>query len=183
MNIKVAVLYGNNLPPYEDIERILDKYISDYLQAKRKESYREENFCEIWLEYRITNPHRYFHPGYTQCIPVAKDSLTEFTATLENVPGHFALCLHQHGHPQVVIHNTLYEGYYLKTVDHKGLFFLCTETDLETNKIKHWTEMEWFHSIPAECRWLLFDHNKASWDEVEKRFEAWIQQLHTTYAG
>lgn len=182
MDIKIAVLYGNNLPPYEHIERILDTYIFHYLQAERKASYQEDDFCEIWLEYKSTNPDTYSHPTYTQCVPVAKEYLPQFTALLEDLPGHFALCLHKHGHPQTVIDHILYEGYYLETIDHKGLFFLCTETDQKMNSTKHWTEMEWFRTIPAESRWLLFNHNDASWDEINKHFAMWIQQLHTAYA-
>lgn len=124
MEIKVLLYYGEALPPFKHIEKIINKYYKYYLNDKDKEDIKEDYYYEIWIEERYTGLNTR-NRQYTLTVPVKKEFLFKLLNIFTKLKGNVSLCKTQHEHPVVHISGKEYEGYcfYLDSGQEKIIFY------------------------------------------------------------
>jgi hypothetical protein len=132
MEIKIILLYGEELPSLKHIEKITNKYYKYYQRDKGKEDFNKEDYYEIWIEERNTGlkvRNRY----YTPTVPVKKEFLPKFLNIFRELNCNMCLCKTKHEHPIVEISGVEYEGdsFYIDDGQEKIIFY-----------DKHWIKVD-----------------------------------------
>lgn len=125
METKVVLLYGEALPPFKHIEKIINKYYKYYLSDKDKEGFKEDNYYDIWIEERHTGLDAREERYYTPTVSVKIEFLPKFLNIFRALKGNVSLCKTNHEHPIVQISDVEYEGYcfYLDNGKEKVIFY------------------------------------------------------------
>ncbi|MED4402582.1 hypothetical protein ABET41_09705 [Metabacillus fastidiosus] len=166
MEIKIVLLYGETLPPFKHIEKILNKYHQYYLSDKKKEGFSEDNYYDIWIDERYTGLKARNARYYTPTVPVKKEFLTKFLNIFRALKGNMCLCKQNHEHPIVEVSEIDYEGYcfYLDNETEKILFL----EEYRNNEGERFSvgELNWYKQLPGDKRWIQI----AASEDTEKAF-------------
>jgi hypothetical protein len=173
MERKIVLLYGEVLPPFKHIEKIVNKYYKYYLRDKDKEGFIEDNYYEIWIDERHTGLNAREPRYYTPAVPVKKEFLPKFLNIFRALKGNICLCKLNHEHPIAKVSEVEYEGYcfYLDNEKEKVLFLeeYCDEEG-ESFNVKG---LNWYKRIPKDEHWILVAAN----EDTEKVFLEWLRNL------
>ncbi|KAA0955408.1 hypothetical protein FQ087_12360 [Sporosarcina sp. ANT_H38] len=176
MENKVMLLYGEVLPPFKHIEKILNKYGHYYLRDMNNKDFKEDNYYAVMIEEGHTGL-AYREPRYAApVVPVKKEYLSKFLNIFKALNGNMCLCKINHEHPIVWVRGVKYEGYcyYLDNGGKKVLFM----TDYGDDKGQYFAmrELDWYKRIPKDKRWIQIDVN----ENTEKAFLRWLKDLIPT---
>ncbi|MDM5360682.1 CPCC family cysteine-rich protein [Peribacillus sp. ACCC06369] len=132
MEIKVVLLYGEELTSLKHIEKITNKYYKYYLSDTGKGDFNKEDYYEIWIEERNTGL-KVRNRHYTPTVPVKKEFLPKFLNIFRTLKGNMCLCKPKHEHPIVEISGVEYEGdsFYIDDGQEKIVFY-----------DKHWIKVD-----------------------------------------
>ncbi|HZG14923.1 MAG TPA: hypothetical protein VE710_07890 [Candidatus Bathyarchaeia archaeon] len=142
MESKVLLIYGEVLPPYHHIEKIIKKYYQHYRKDKdMNKEFQDDSYYEVWIEERYTGVCERKKRNYIPTVPVKKEFLARFINIFRALKGNIYLCNTKHEHPIVEIQGTEYEGYcfYLDNGTEKVIFYdthwMTVEANEDTEKI------------------------------------------------
>lgn len=177
MEKKVIVLYGNVLPPYRHIEKIVLHYGRYYERDRCKDDYDENQYDEVWVSFRFTDAVPEGNAYTTLSVPVKKGFLPKFLSIFEALKGSVRLCKINHSHPTIELSGITCEGYCYICSDGKKLFFMESYCDEEGNEFSiH--RLGWYHRVPEEKRWFIASGDK----DTNEEFARWAKSLISSYA-
>ncbi|WP_342598057.1 hypothetical protein MHB48_10575 [Psychrobacillus sp. FSL H8-0483] len=173
MATKVVILYGDVLPPFKHIRKILNKYGKYYLRDMNMEDFQEDNYYDVRIEERHTGL-TYREPlDAVPVIPVKKEYLSKLLNIFKALNGNVCLCKVNHEHPIAWVQGVAYEGYcfYLDNGEEKVLFL----EEYSDNEEQYFNvkELYWYKRIPQDKRWIQIDVN----ENTEKVFLQWLKDL------
>ncbi|MBA2872194.1 hypothetical protein HNQ85_002503 [Anoxybacillus calidus] len=111
MEKKLILLYGNELPPYKHIEKIVGKYWRYYERDRNKGNYEEDQYYDVWVSFQFTDAVPKEGTYTTLSVPIKKELLPKFLSIFEALKGYVCLCEIHHSHPTTEISGITYEGY------------------------------------------------------------------------
>ncbi|WP_139489486.1 hypothetical protein [Brevibacillus dissolubilis] len=134
MKPKVLLIYGDALPPFQHIQKIINTY-NKYFLNDRENGVSADQYYEIWITVRHTGRSGRKQLDYTPTVPVKIAFLPRFLAIFEALKGTVHLCQTKHEHPTIELSGMEYEGYcyYLDNEKEKIIFYenLWTKVDVQ----------------------------------------------------
>ena len=199
----VLLMYGDLIPPYKHIKRIVDKYIRYFINDKKNEDFNEDEYVEIRIEERHIGlkPREWHYPLIT---PIKLEYLSKFKSIFQSFNCNICLCTENHEHPTFVTGNIEYEGYcyYLRDDQRKILFLedyviendgvdldavykkMSNQINSNLNQLdwnnfmskneRHSVESkEWYRRLPVQQRYKIVDANT----KTELAFKQWMNEI------